>query len=1014
MSEEVLIVVRAEDQASGPLNRAASASQRAGAQAGRAGQEAARGASGWVTAGNATGKAGDKARDAAGRFQKAGAAAAASGAAAARSAVGVNGLAASLDRAQRKAVTFGKAYRDALDERTTTRMDVAGLALVGAFGAATWAAAGFDQQMSAVSAVTGASATQMDRLREAALKAGADTAFTARDAALAETELAKAGVSTSDVLGGALSGSLSLAAAGGVELGRAAEIAASAMNTFGLAGRDVGMVADTLASGANKSAAGVDDLAQALSMGGTVASMMGMNVQDTVGMLSMFADAGIKGSDAGTMLKTTLMRLTPQSDEAAAAMDELGFSAYDSQGRFVGMASIAGQLQDKLGKLSVEEQNAYLTTMFGADAYRAAAIMMEQGAGKVDEYTAAMHDQGAASRMAAEMMNNLAGDVEQLKGSLETTLIKGGTGANGVLRSMAQAATTTVNAAGALPAPLLGIGFAVTGLVGGFTLLAPRILATKVAFATLKKEAGGLKPMLGNALKGVGIGVGLTVLTAAAASALETKAKVDGATKSLEDFRAALANPVQGETVLSSAISDLKAQSDDLKASMDATAAGGPSGMWNALTTGLAGIFKNGNALSAADEMAASQSALANQTHQYDMMLIRLAGDLGITQQQAADLADKYVMQGKSLDLNTLSYGEAAKAVADFGRNSLVGSSSVATYTEQTNAAADATQSLAMQLSAASGWLSQRQAVRAYKAAIDDAAASVKKNGKTLNDNTEKGRANAQALDEIAIAAARAYTKKTDDGTIIVTDEVGFAQASKAYERAARKAGKSAGEAKRLANKAFGEIVAQGADGVISEADAAKGKVDGVKSSLDQLQGMTVDTYIRVHQVGQIPGIPAPTTDPAGDTASPKATGGSLARTLARHSTISAGMTGMRITNLLTGGGGHGRGSGDHQAGRAIDVQGPRLGDYVRRVREAGGFAELHGTGAGRHAHAVMGDTASPRGGNTAGGDVNVSVPVQVIGRLNADEIEGLQQAITSAVGPAVSRWTQQRRERGK
>src|SRR5919198_6371334 len=129
---------------------------------------------------------------------------------------------------------------------------VIGTGLVAAFGAAVFAAARFDKKMSEVSAASNASAGDLEKLRQAALDAGRDTAFSASEAAEAETQPAKAGVAVRDILSGGLKGALSLAAAGQIEVGEAAEIAATAMTQFGLSGKELPHVADLLAAAAGK------------------------------------------------------------------------------------------------------------------------------------------------------------------------------------------------------------------------------------------------------------------------------------------------------------------------------------------------------------------------------------------------------------------------------------------------------------------------------------------------------------------------------------------------------------------------------------------------------------------------------------------------------------------------------------------------------------------------------------------------------------------------------------------
>lgn len=326
-----------------------------------------------------------------------------------------------------------------------TAAGVTGIAIAGIGAAAVKTSTDFNAAMSGVGAVANASAGELESLRDAALKAGADTVFSASEAATAQAELVKAGVSVSDTLGGALTGSLSLAAAGQLELADAATISAQAMNIFELSGADVGHIADVLAAGANKSAADVGQLGDALRQGGLVAKQTGLSMEETVGVLSLFADNALIGSDAGTSLKTMLQRLVPQSDEAAEAMKEMGLQFFDAQGAFVGIDEVAAQLQTSLAGLSDEQRQNALTTLFGSDAVRGASILMEGGKAAVDEYTAAVNDMGAAQRMAAAQTDNLKGDIEAFSGAVETSLINIGDLSDSALREITQAGTGLVN-----------------------------------------------------------------------------------------------------------------------------------------------------------------------------------------------------------------------------------------------------------------------------------------------------------------------------------------------------------------------------------------------------------------------------------------------------------------------------------------------------------------------------------------------------------------------------------------
>lgn len=425
--------------------------------------------------------------------------------------------------------------------RNEAAWDKTGKGLLG-FGAAVTAGVGlsiakfaeFDQAMSSVDAATHESAGNMELLRQKAIEVGADTAFSAKEAAQGIEELAKAGVSTSDILNGGLTGAMSLAAAGAMDVGDASELAATAMTQFKLAGTEVPHIADLLAAGAGKAQGSVADLGAALKQSGLVASQTGLTIEETTGGLAAFASAGLIGSDAGTSFKSMLQRLTPQSKEAQRTMEDLGISAYDAQGNFVGLENFAGNLHDSLKDLTVEQRNSAMATIFGSDAVRAASVFYEQGADGIGKWIDSVNDAGYAAETARRMQDNLAGDIEKLGGSMDTVFIKGGTGASEALRGVVQGLEGMVDFVGQLPTPVLSAGVATGALVGGLALLAggfvtivPKIAATRDALATFQASSGGVT-------RGLGImGKAATGAAVAIAALAVVKTVVDNSQKGL-------------------------------------------------------------------------------------------------------------------------------------------------------------------------------------------------------------------------------------------------------------------------------------------------------------------------------------------------------------------------------------------------------------------------------------------------------------------------------------------------
>lgn len=363
-------------------------------------------------------------------------------------------------------------------EATLTNVGVAAGVVAAAIGvSAVHAFAEFDAQMSLVQANTQASSIEMTALRDAALDAGARTVYSASEAAGAVNELAKAGMSTTDILNGGLNGALDLAASDGMEVTEAAELMSSALSQFNLTGEDSTRVADSLAAGAGKAQGSAHDLGYALSQAGTVAHSYGISMEETVGTLSAFAKAGRIGGEAGTSLKSMLLALARPSVAAQKAMDQLGLSAYDAQGDFVGLEGFAGQLKDKLSGLTQEQRNTALATIFGSHAVQAANELYNQGAEGIHSWTEAVSEQGYAADQAAARNDNLKGDLEQLGGAIENAFIGIGEGANDTLRGVTQTVTNLVNA---------------------FADLDPRIQQTMVIITGGLGAVAGLHKVFGN------------------------------------------------------------------------------------------------------------------------------------------------------------------------------------------------------------------------------------------------------------------------------------------------------------------------------------------------------------------------------------------------------------------------------------------------------------------------------------------------------------------------------------
>lgn len=387
----------------------------------------------------------------------------------------------------------GAAKGGRLDEVTNAATGL-GIGLVGVAAVAVKFSMAFEKQMSGVKAATHASTSEIDALRKASLQAGKDTSFSATEAAKGVEELAKAGVSTADILGGGLKGALDLAAAGELGVGEAAETAASALTQFKLKGKDVPHVADLLSAAAGKAQGSVADMGQALNQVGLIAAGTGLSIEETTGTLAAFASAGLIGSDAGTSFKTMLQAIQAPSGKTKELMDDLGVSAYDTGGNFIGIANFAQVLKDKLSKLTPEVRANAMAQIFGSDATRAASILYEQGAVGIQSWIDKTNDAGYAAETAAIKTDNLAGDIERLKGALETAAIESGGGLNQGLRILTQGADGLVTAISKLPPGTTAVMTVMVALGGVLTLASVAWLKARAQMAAMVVELNAMGP----------------------------------------------------------------------------------------------------------------------------------------------------------------------------------------------------------------------------------------------------------------------------------------------------------------------------------------------------------------------------------------------------------------------------------------------------------------------------------------------------------------------------------------
>lgn len=293
------------------------------------------------------------------------------------------------------------------------------LPIVGIGTASVSAAASFEEAMSEVQALTGATGSEFDALSEQAQELGASTRYSATEASNAMSELASAGFTTSEIMS-AMPGLLDLAASGNVDLATAAGIASSTLRGFGLEASETAHVSDVLAEAAARTNAGITDTGEAMKYIAPVASAMGISIEEVTAAIGLLSNAGIQGGQAGTVLRSALSRLASPSAEAAELMGQLGFNAYDAQGKMLPLKDIIGNLETATAGLTDEQKQNAIVTIFGQEAMSGMLALTAAGPAQLEELTNSLENcDGSASKMAKTMQNNLKGKVTELKSALE-------------------------------------------------------------------------------------------------------------------------------------------------------------------------------------------------------------------------------------------------------------------------------------------------------------------------------------------------------------------------------------------------------------------------------------------------------------------------------------------------------------------------------------------------------------------------------------------------------------------
>lgn len=365
-----------------------------------------------------------------------------------------------------------------------TKAFAAGTAAVSAGGLAVIKmGSDFEAQMSRVKAISGATQEDFQKLRDQALQLGADTSFSASQAAEGMENLAAAGFSVTETME-AMPGLLDLAAASGEDLSASSDIAASAIRGFGLEASEAAHVADVLAANANMTNSSVAQTGEALKYIAPVARAAGISLEETSAAIGLMANAGIQGSQAGTTLRGALSRLSKPTDDMCQVMDQLGLEFYDSEGKMKSLHDQIEMLQKATKGMTDEQRNNALVTLYGQESLSGMLALINEGPDSLDKLTKSFQEcDGIAKETAATMQDNFQGAFEQMTGSLETLAIRLYDSVSEPLKNLANLGTDAINqlTEGLQTNGVLGMAMAGANIVGSlissFLTQAPLLLS---------------------------------------------------------------------------------------------------------------------------------------------------------------------------------------------------------------------------------------------------------------------------------------------------------------------------------------------------------------------------------------------------------------------------------------------------------------------------------------------------------------------------------------------------------
>ena len=302
----------------------------------------------------------------------------------------------------------------------------------------------FESAMSSVASISGATGNDLKELTSKAKQMGATTQFSATEAANAMEYMAMAGWKTKDMVSG-ISGIMNLAAASGSDLARTSDIVTDALTAFGKSASDSGTFADVMAAASSNANTNVEMMGETFKYVGAAAGAMGYSIQDIALATGLMANSGIKGSEAGTALRSVITRMAKPTKESSAAMKKLGLSITDSKGRMKSFGTIMKDMRKGMKGMTEDQKASYAAMLGGQEAMSGVLAIANASEKDFNKLSKAIdNSKNAAQNMAKVKLDNLKGDVTILQSSMEGLGITIFDQVGGNLRGLVGTATDVV------------------------------------------------------------------------------------------------------------------------------------------------------------------------------------------------------------------------------------------------------------------------------------------------------------------------------------------------------------------------------------------------------------------------------------------------------------------------------------------------------------------------------------------------------------------------------------------